>query len=123
MEGIRRARDLGRGRRPVIGEPSHDRVAADALGALRVGVVVMDADDVPVMINAAALDLGLVRDGSQTVHAIIRTLAGQVRVSGAAREVELDLPRRSRLAGESLGVHVRVVPLDGTDYPPGHVAI
>src|SRR5262245_6301744 len=84
------------------------RVAADALDALRIGVLVLDGDDRPVLANPAAFDLGLVRgepDGARRsredsrdagptqVHAVIRTLAGQVRRSGARREVELDLPR------------------------------
>ncbi len=93
------------------------RVAADALDSLRVGVLVLDAADHPVRVNPAALDLGLIRTGDDLnqVHPVIRTLAGQVRRSGVPREVELDL--------EPLGVHVRVTPLDGADYPPGHVAI
>ena len=57
------------------------RIAADALGALRVGVLVLDDTDRPVLANPAAVELGLVREGSQAhqVHAVIRTLAGQVR--------------------------------------------
>jgi two-component system sensor histidine kinase SenX3 len=106
-------------------------VAADALDSLRIGVLVLDPSDQPVVINPAAFDLGLVRDegtAAQTVHPVIRTLAGQVRRSGTGREVELDLPRgtgtgRRLLANEPLGVHVRVNPLTGTDYAPGHVAI
>ena len=104
------------------------RVAADALDSLRVGVLVLDAADQPVLVNPAAVDLGLVRrePTAQIVHPVIRTLAGQVRRSGVRREVELDLPRglgRRRLAVEPLGVHVRVSPLSDPDYPPGHVAI
>ncbi len=100
------------------------RVAADALASLRVGVLVLDAADHPVLANPAAVELGLVREG-QHVHTVIRTLAGQVRRSGARREVELDLPRGGRdpSTGEPLGVRIRVVPLSGPDYPPGHVAI
>lgn len=109
-------------------ERSPARVATDALDALRIGVLVLDATDQPVVLNPAAVDLGLVReDGpAQQVHPVIRTLAGQVRRSGALREVELDLPRgtgRRLLANEPLGVHVRVTPLTGEDYGPGHVAI
>jgi two-component system sensor histidine kinase SenX3 len=104
------------------------RVAADALDSLRVGVLVLDAADQPVLVNPAAVDLGLVRrePTAAVVHPVIRTLAGQVRRSGVRREVELDLPRglgRRRLAVEPLGVHVRVSPLSDPDYPPGHVAI
>jgi two-component system, OmpR family, sensor histidine kinase SenX3 len=107
------------------------RVAEDALGALRVGVLVLDAADQPVLCNPAAVDLGLVRPGSdpraQHVHAVIRTLAAQVRRSGVNREVELDLPRRSTLGqsttGETLGVRVNVRSLTGSHYPPGHVSV
>jgi two-component system sensor histidine kinase SenX3 len=109
-------------------ERSPSRVATDALDSLRIGVLVLDATDQPVVLNPAAVDLGLLReDGpAQHVHPVIRTLAGQVRRSGAQREVELDLPRgtgRRLLASEPLGVHVRVTPLTGNDYEPGHVAI
>jgi two-component system sensor histidine kinase SenX3 len=108
--------------------PEDQRVAADALSSLRSGVLVLDQADQPVLVNPAAVDLGLVREGvsAHQVHAVIRTLAGQVRRSGARREVELDLPRTasgSRLTGEPLGVRVRVVPLTGTGYAPGHVAV
>ena len=102
------------------------RVAADALDSLRVGVLVLDAADYPVLFNPAARDLGLIRVEDQ-VHPVIRTLAGQVRRSGVQRELELDLPRGTgsrQLPGEPLGVHVRVTPLSGDDdYSPGHVAI
>jgi two-component system sensor histidine kinase SenX3 len=106
-------------------------VAEDALSALRVGVLVLDATDQPVLCNPAAVDLGLVRPGSdlqpQHVHAVIRTLAAQVRRSGVRREVELDLPRRGTVAqsgaGETLGVRVNVMSLIGNDHPPGYVSI
>jgi two-component system, OmpR family, sensor histidine kinase SenX3 len=110
--------------------PQGERVATDALNALRVGVLVLDADDRPVLANPAAIELGLVREGPSPqaahVHAVIRTLAAQVRRTGARREVELDLPRRGRLsssAGEPLGVRVHVAALTGLEYEPGHVAI
>jgi two-component system sensor histidine kinase SenX3 len=103
------------------GSAQADRLAADTLNALGVGTLVLDATDYPVLINPAAVDLGLVR-GDQ-VHAVIRTLAGQVRRSGMRREVELDLPRGvTSLGRENLGVRVRVTPLGG-DYPAGHVAV
>jgi two-component system sensor histidine kinase SenX3 len=119
---------VGRNRKPArAATPQVQQVAADALGALRVGVLVLDAADAPVLANPAAVDLGLVREGvsAQQVHAVIRTLAGQVRRSGVRREVELDLPRGGRVppAGEPLGVRVRVIPLTGVEYPPGHVAV
>ena len=104
--------------------PPQAQIAGDVLRALGVGVVVLDPDDQPVLANPAAADLGLVGDGG--VHAVVRTLAGQVRRSGTHREVELELPRgRSGrpVAGEALGVRVRVTPLAGPDYPAGHVAV
>ncbi len=104
-----------------------ERLAADALSFLRVGVLVLDAADRAVLANPAAVELGLVREdaGGHQVHPVIRTLAGQVRRSGARREVELDLPRGGTPAhlGEPQGVRVRVVPLTAPEYPPGHVAV
>jgi two-component system sensor histidine kinase SenX3 len=144
---------VGWHRRPGrVPGPQAQRLAADALTSLRVGVLVLDAMDNPVLANPAAVELGLVRDAGQPgvpggnsgrdgagspgnsgregtasheVHAVIRTLAGQVRRSGGRREVELDLPRGTShgLADEPLGVRVRVIPLTGTEYPVGHVAI
>jgi two-component system sensor histidine kinase SenX3 len=116
--------ELGWPRRSGRTSSAAQRIAADALTSLGVGVLVLDAADHPVLANPAAMDLGLVRD-EQQVHAVIRTLAGQVRRSGALREVELDLPRggRDSLTGEPQGVRVRVVPLSSAEYPAGHVAI
>ena len=63
----------------------------------RVGVVVLDPEDNPVLINPAARAMGLLRSGGApgtiAAHPILRTLAGQVRRTGVRREVELDLPR------------------------------
>ncbi|GAA2618847.1 ATP-binding protein [Dactylosporangium fulvum] len=92
----------------------------EILDALLVGVLVLDEDDRPVLANAAAREMGLVRQrGGTTVdeaHTIVRTLAGQVRRGGVTRVVELDLPRITH--GDPLGVNVRAVALDG-----GRVAI
>jgi two-component system sensor histidine kinase SenX3 len=109
------------------GEPHSaqaDRLAADTLGALGVGVLVLDSADHPVLVNPAAIELGLVREGVSPnhVHPVIRTLAGQVRRNGVRRDVELDLPRGGALSRDPLGVRVRVNPLGG-DYPAGHIAI
>ncbi|MFY1696191.1 sensor histidine kinase [Solwaraspora sp. WMMA2101] len=100
-----------------------DSLARKSLDSLRVGVVVLDATDVPVLINPAARAMGMLRagptPGSITAHPIIRTLAGQVRRTGVRREVELDLPRgREGGAQDPLGVHLRAVGLSGN-----HVAI
>jgi two-component system sensor histidine kinase SenX3 len=91
-----------------------------SLDALRVGVLVLDSEDRPVLANPSAHEMGLLRPGiagSPTVaHTLIRTLAGQARRTGTHREVELDMPRGR--AAEPLGVHIRAVALDD-----GHVTI
>jgi two-component system sensor histidine kinase SenX3 len=124
---------VGRPWRTGRAGPPQTQIAGDVLGALGVGVVVLDADDRPVFANPAASELGLVGDGG--VHAVVRTLAGQVRRGAASsaaaggarhREVELELPRprgRGPGTGGPLGVRVRVTPLSGPDYAAGHVAI
>jgi two-component system, OmpR family, sensor histidine kinase SenX3 len=94
-----------------------------SLDSLRVGVVVLDTDDEPVLINPAARAMGLLRAGSApgviAAHPIIRTLAGQVRRTGVRREVELDLPRgRDGGVQDALGLHLRAVGLAG-----GYVAV
>jgi two-component system sensor histidine kinase SenX3 len=94
-----------------------------SLDSLRVGVVVLDAEDHPVLVNPAARAMGLLRSGGApgtiAAHPILRTLAGQVRRTGVRREVELDLPRgRAGGAHAPLGLHLRAVALNST-----HVAI
>ncbi|MFG1610094.1 sensor histidine kinase [Actinoplanes sp. NPDC049265] len=94
-----------------------------SLDSLRVGVVVLDSDDEPVLVNPAARAMGLLRSGGApgtiAAHPILRTLAGQVRRTGVRREVELDLPR-GRAGGPQapLGLHLRAVALSAT-----HVAV
>ena len=113
-------------------EPDDDRPAGKhglkgigrkSLDSLRVGVVVLDADDHPVLVNPAARAMGLLRSGGGpgtiAAHPILRTLAGQVRRTGVRREVELDLPRgRAGGAQAPLGLHLRAVALNAT-----HVAV
>ncbi|WP_305785280.1 sensor histidine kinase [Symbioplanes lichenis] len=94
-----------------------------SLDSLRVGVVVLDGDDEPVLVNPAARAMGLLRSGGApgtiAAHPILRTLAGQVRRTGVRREVELDLPRgRAGSASAPLGLHLRAVALNST-----HVAV
>jgi two-component system sensor histidine kinase SenX3 len=107
-------------------------LALDCVNALRVGVLLLDPADRPVIMNSAVVELGLVREvrgplrrsHTTQVHAVIRTLAGQVRRSGIRREVELDLPRSGGvITEEPLGVRVRVAPLTDNDYAPGHVVV
>ena len=94
-----------------------------SLDSLRVGVVVLDAEDNPVLVNPAARAMGLLRSGgapgTMAAHPILRTLAGQVRRTGVRREVELDLPRgRAGGASAPLGLHLRAVALNAS-----HVAV
>jgi two-component system, OmpR family, sensor histidine kinase SenX3 len=112
--------------RLVIGKDSRGHASGlgrKSLDSLRVGVVVLDPDDEPALINPAARAMGLLRAGAGpgtiAAHPIIRTLAGQVRRTGVRREVELDLPRgRDGGAQDPLGLHLRAVALGG-----GYVAV
>ncbi|WP_438941269.1 ATP-binding protein [Micromonospora craterilacus] len=124
----RRAGSSGSGRasfgfgkgRLAIAEKEQVGLGRRAIDSLRAGVVVLDPEDVPVLVNPAARAMGLLRTGGQpgsiTAHPLIRTLAGQVRRTGVRREIELDLPRGRDNAGENpLGVHLRAMGL-GSGY-------
>jgi two-component system sensor histidine kinase SenX3 len=92
-----------------------------SLDALRVGVLVLDTEDRPVLANPAAREMGLLRPGATAggaavAHTVVRTLAGQARRTGTRREVELDLPRGN--GRDPLGVHIRAVALGD-----GHVTV
>jgi two-component system sensor histidine kinase SenX3 len=128
----RRAAQAPNGHQPAPVEVESDlpaevrRAGAKGLGrrsldALRVGVLVLDADDRPVLVNPAAKEMGLLRAGSwaggpPVAHTVVRTLAGQARRTATRREVELDLPRGD--GRDPLGVHIRAVALGD-----GHVTI
>jgi two-component system sensor histidine kinase SenX3 len=108
---------------PPAGKHGMKGLGRKSLDSLRVGVVVLDSDDHPVLVNPAARAMGLLRSGGApgtiAAHPILRTLAGQVRRTGVRREVELDLPRgRAGGAHAPLGLHLRAVALNAT-----HVAI
>nr|WP_203812221.1 ATP-binding protein [Actinoplanes tereljensis] len=108
---------------PATGKHGMKGLGRKSLDSLRVGVVVLDAEDHPVLVNPAARAMGLLRSGGApgtiAAHPILRTLAGQVRRTGVRREVELDLPRgRAGAASAPLGLHLRAVALNST-----HVAI
>ncbi|MBQ1026923.1 ATP-binding protein [Micromonospora sp. C95] len=110
---------FGKGRLAIVDEVQVG-LGRRAIDSLRAGVVVLDADDVPVLVNPAARAMGLLRTGGRpgsiTAHPLIRTLAGQVRRTGVRREIELDLPRGRDNAGENpLGVHLRAMGL-GNGY-------
>jgi two-component system, OmpR family, sensor histidine kinase SenX3 len=105
---------------PVRGRQSKG-LGRRSLDALRVGVLVLDAEDRPVLANPAARELGLLRAGTvagatAVAHTVVRTLAGQARRTGSRREVELDLPRGN--GRDPLGVHIRAVALGD-----GHVTV
>jgi len=112
--------------RLVIGKDSGgfaSELGRRSLDSLRVGVVVLDPADDPVLINPAARAMGLLRagpgPGTVAAHPILRTLAGQVRRTGASREVELDLPRgREGGTQDPLGLHLQAVALGD-----GYVAV
>ncbi|TNH21629.1 two-component sensor histidine kinase [Micromonospora orduensis] len=100
--------------RPAIADEQQAGLGRRTIDSLRAGVVVLDNDDVPVLINPAARAMGLLRTGGTpgtiAAHPLIRTLAGQVRRTGVRREIELDLPRGRDSAGENpLGVHLRAM--------------
>ncbi len=113
---------FGKGRL-AIADKEQVGLGRRAIDSLRAGVVVLDSEDVPVLVNPAARALGLLRTGGQPgsiiAHPLIRTLAGQVRRTGVRREIELDLPRGRDNAGENpLGVHLRAMGLGG-----GYIAV
>ena len=117
-----RAIDTDDDERPT-GKNGMKGLGRKSLDSLRVGVVVLDAEDHPVLVNPAARAMGLLRSGGApgtiAAHPILRTLAGQVRRTGVRREVELDLPRgRAGGAQAPLGLHLRAVALNST-----HVAV
>lgn len=111
--GSRSGFPFSRGRLQISEDPQSgiDRRTIDSL---RAGVVVLDPDDLPVLVNPAARAMGLLRTGatpgSIAAHPLIRTLAGQVRRTGVRREIELDLPRgRDNAEVNPLGVHLRAL--------------
>ncbi|MFI5832140.1 sensor histidine kinase [Micromonospora sp. NPDC051300] len=113
-------RDAGRPTIPDDQQGGLSGLGRKTIDSLRAGVVVLDPDDVPVLVNPAARAMGLLRAGATpgaiAAHPLIRTLAGQVRRTGVRREIELDLPRGRDSAGDNpLGVHLRAMGL-GAGY-------
>ncbi|MCZ7435174.1 ATP-binding protein [Micromonospora sp. WMMC241] len=113
-------RDAGRPTIPDDQQGGLSGLGRKTIDSLRAGVVVLDSDDVPVLVNPAARAMGLLRagpgPGAIAAHPLIRTLAGQVRRTGVRREIELDLPRGRDSAGDNpLGVHLRAMGL-GAGY-------
>lgn len=112
----------GDGEMPITTEGNDPRggLARKGLDSLRVGVVVLDPTDQPVLVNPSARAMGLLRAGPKpgtiAAHPVVRSLAAHVRRSGVRREVELDLPRGGADgAADPLGVLLRGVGL-GADY-------
>src|SRR3954468_4663466 len=119
----KRGRAIEMDEEPAAGKHGLKGMGRKSLDSLRVGVVVLDADDDPVLVNPAARAMGLLRSGGGpgtiAAHPILRTLAGEVRRTGVRGEVELDLPRgRAGGASAPLGLHLRAVALNAT-----HVAV
>ncbi|MGW4499379.1 sensor histidine kinase [Micromonospora sp. NPDC004336] len=117
--GSRSGSPLTRGRLPIAEDPQSG-LGRRTIDSLRAGVVVLDPEDLPVLVNPAARAMGLLRTGptpgSVAAHPLIRTLAGQVRRTGVRREIELDLPRgRDNAEVNPLGVHLRAMGL-GAGY-------
>jgi two-component system sensor histidine kinase SenX3 len=128
MRGIRAAAGLNRdGRdgdsdygRPAIAEDEGTPagLCREIVDSLRVGIVVLDPADRPVLTNSAARAMGLLRAGAEpgtvVAHPVVRTLAGRVRHSGVRRDVELNLPRgREGGVQDPLGVHLRAAVVHG----------
>ncbi|HLU44064.1 MAG TPA: ATP-binding protein [Natronosporangium sp.] len=105
---------------PAVPAPApdpRDSLARKALDSVRVGVVILDGTDRPVLVSRSARAMGLLRAGPQpgtvVAHPVVRTLAAQVRRSGVRREVELDLPRATNRSADPLGVRLHGVGLGG----------
>lgn len=105
---------------PAVAKEDHppDGLCRRIVDSLRVGVVVLDSTDQPVVANPAARALGLLRAGSApgtvVAHPVVRNLAGQTRRGGVRREVEVDLPRGwDGRAPEQLGVRLNAVMVQG----------
>jgi len=107
-------------------------LATDSLDALRAGVLVLAPGDEVVFANRSARTMGLVTTELRGIntgrwriaHSVLRSLAEQVRQSGAVRDVELELPLAPGVDPEAtggrdwFGVRVSVAPLEN-----GHVAV
>lgn len=95
-------------------------LALAAVAALRVGVVVLDTGDHPVLANASAREMGLVRPGASglAAHPVVGALAAQVRAAGGGREIELELPRPAGSSAGPIGVRLHASALG-----EGHVTV
>ncbi len=91
--------------------------SADVIDALPVAVAVLDAQDEVVLANRSAVELGVVH-GTRLLVAELRRLVRDVRRTGDAQEVEVELSA-SRLGRFPEAVRVRLVPVG----VQGHVAL
>ena len=90
----------------------------EIVDALAAAIAVLAPDDVVVVSNRAAVELGVVR-GARLLVPELRRLAQDVRRTGQPQEVEVE-PERTRLVRLPEAVRVRVAPVDGRG---GHVAL
>ena len=107
---------------PVVVEPEPDPSleppsSVEVIDALPVAVAVLDADDVAVVANASAFELGVVR-GNRVLVAELRRLVRDTRRTGIAAEAELE-PAAARLVRVPEAVRVRVAPVGER----GHVVL
>jgi len=98
---------------PASAPPS----SVEVIDALPVAIAVLDHHDAVVLANRSAVELGVVR-GGRVVVAELRRLVRDVRRTGAAQEVEVELAV-ARLVRVPEAVRVRLVPVGLL----GHVAL
>ncbi|MCW2614928.1 MAG: his Kinase domain protein [Frankiales bacterium] len=91
--------------------------SVEVIDALPVAIAVLDSGDAVVLANRSAVELGVVR-GGRVVVAELRRLVRDVRRTGAAQEVEVEVAVARRVRVPE-AVRVRLVPVG--DH--GHVAL
>ncbi|MCU1677453.1 MAG: two-component sensor histidine kinase [Frankiales bacterium] len=89
------------------------RRAAFLLDQLDVAAVVVNRNDVPLLTNAAALSMGIVR-GNRLASAELRDLSRQVRRDARVRQAEIELKREADDSGP-VAVRARVAPAGGDE--------
>jgi two-component system sensor histidine kinase SenX3 len=105
-----------------VAEPEPEAAAeppssVEVIDALPVAVAVLDAEDIAVVANASAFELGVVR-GNRLLVAELRRLVRDTRRTGVAAEAELE-PAAARLVRVPEAVRVRVAPVGER----GHVVL
>jgi two-component system sensor histidine kinase SenX3 len=102
---------------PASAPQANQPTSVDVIDALPVAVAVLTAEDMVVLANRSAVELGVVR-GTRLLVPELRRLVQEVRRSGQPREVEVE-PERTRLVRLPDAVRVRVAPVDAQ----GNVAL